>query len=147
VHVVFDHTVGVFILSGDATQFLLYMGAEVHAGTTPPHKPGLAGLVLFFDEVDSGIGGLVIDGLHALLGQRAGILDLAASRAVDHATRTELFEELRILRIILILWFLFGVQMVEIAEKFIETMIGRQHLIPITEVVFAELTCGVAMIL
>ncbi len=38
-------------------------------------KNGLPAWTLALDEVDGGVGGFVIDRLHALLGQRAGVLD------------------------------------------------------------------------
>ena len=80
VHVVLDHAVGVLVLSGDAAQLLFDVGAEVHAGAAPPHEPGLAGCVLALDEIDGGSHRLVIDGLHAFLGQRAGVLDRGRRR-------------------------------------------------------------------
>ena len=75
VHVVLDHAVGVLVLAGDAAQLRLDVGAEMHAGTAPPDKPGLAGGLLLLDELDSAVGGFVIDRLHALFGQRTRILD------------------------------------------------------------------------
>jgi hypothetical protein len=47
-------------------------------------KNGCAGLGLAGDEVLGG-GGLLVDGLHALLGQRAGVLDGLAALAVGLA--------------------------------------------------------------
>ena len=56
-------------------------------------KKGLPALRLPLDEVLGGGHGLVVDGLHALLGQRAGVLDGLAALAVrlctENATRTE----------------------------------------------------------
>ena len=42
---------------------------------------------------------------------------------------------------------LLGVQVVEIAEELVEAVIGRQHLVAVTEVVLAELTRHVAVLL
>ena len=82
-HVVLDHAVGVFILARDTAQFRFDMGAEVHARAVPPHKPGFAGFGTVCNEGDGLVGGVVIHGLHALFGQRSGVLDLL--RAVRQA--------------------------------------------------------------
>ena len=39
-------------------------------------KNGLSALLLPLDEVDGAVGDVVVDRLHPLLGQRAGVLDL-----------------------------------------------------------------------
>src|SRR5437868_1544197 len=56
------------------------------------------------DEGEGMLGYLVIDGFHALFGQRTGILDslsaLAVRPAVQHASGAEPLFELRVLRII-----------------------------------------------
>ena len=41
----------------------------------------------------------------------------------------------------------FGVQVIEVAEEFIEAMVGRKHLVAIAEVVLAELAGHVAVVL
>ena len=77
VHVVLDHAVVVLVAAGagDSGVLLLHVGAEVHAGAVPPGEPRLAGCVLALDEVLGRGDGLVVDGLHALLGELAGVLD------------------------------------------------------------------------
>ena len=52
--------------------------------------------------------------------------------------------ELRILGIVRQFRFFFRVQVIEIAEEFVETVHGRQVFIPIAEMVLAELPGGVA---
>ena len=114
-------------------------------------------------EIDRRGRGLVVDRLHALLGERAGILDglladLAEARidrgivavgrlAFQHAARTELGEVGRILRIIRQFRLFLGVEMVEIAEELVEAVHGRQRLVAVADMVLAELPGGVAEIL
>ena len=109
----------------------------------------LAGLGLALDEVLGGGDGFVVDGLHALLGQRAGVLDLLAALAVGpglkHATRAEFLAELRVLWIVQVLRLLFGVQVIEVAEELVEAVHGGQMLVAVALVVLAELSGGVAL--
>jgi hypothetical protein len=61
---------------------------------------------------------------------------------VDDPTRSEPLAELReflLGRVVILLGLLFGIEMVEVAEELIEAVIGGEKLIPIAEVVFAEL--------
>ena len=94
------------------------------------------------------LGHLVIDGFHALLGQRTGVLDLlsalAISPAVQHASGSEMLLERRVLRIVRVLRLLLGVEVVEVAEELVEAVLGREELILVPQVVLAELAGGVA---
>ena len=90
-------------------------------------------------------GDLLVDRLHALLRQRAGVRDLPAGKAVDDAARTKLLLERRILEVVRALRLLFGVQVIEVAEELVEPVIGRQHLVTIAKVVLAELARRVAL--
>ena len=81
----------------------------------------------------------LIHRLHTLLRERAGVFDLAARETVDHPARAEFLLEVGVLRIIEVLWFFLGVQVIEIAEELIEAMIGRQGVVPVAQVVLAEL--------
>ena len=64
---------------------------------------------------------------------------------MDDAARTELLLEVGIFRIVGILRFLLGIQMIQVAEKLIETVHRRQHLVAVAEVVLAELTRQIAL--
>ena len=150
VHVVFDHAAGILVrgrvlLFTDRHLLVADMGAEVHACAAPPDEPGLACLVLALDEILCCSHGFVIDGFHALLGQRTCVLDLAVGRRLDDTTWAIFLAKLRILRVILVFGFLFCVQVIEIAEKLVETVIGGQHFIAVTEVVLAELAGRIAL--
>ena len=92
------------------------------------HKERLTGLRLALDEVDCGSRRFIVDGLHPLAGQRAGVLDglladltparvhrrvvLVGGLASQHAAGTELRAKLRVLRVIEQLRLLLGVEMV-----------------------------------
>ena len=91
---------------------------------------------------------LFVDGFHALLGQRAGVRDrlpaLAVGQAVEHAARSELLLEFRILGIVGQFRFFLGVEVIEVAEEFVEAVHARQVFVPIAQMVLAELAGGVA---
>ena len=110
-------------------------------------KNGVSACDLPVDEVDGGGRGLVVDGLHALAGQRAGVLDGAVGGGLDDAARAELLAEGRVLRVVEVLRLLLGVQVVEVAEELVEAVGGRQELVLVAEVVLAELAGGVAQVL
>ena len=50
-------------------------------------KKGLSSAARLFHESDGAVGDVVVDGLHALFGQRAGVLDAAVGEGVDDAAR------------------------------------------------------------
>src|SRR5262245_18940480 len=66
---------------------------------------------------------------------------------MEHTPRSEFFPELRIFWIVVGLRFFFGIEMIQVAEKFVEAVHGWQMLIAIPQVVFAELAAGVAALL
>ena len=161
--IVLDHAVGILGEGRDALGAAVlgpHVGAEVHPGAVVPDEEGLAGLDLALDEVDRRGRGLVVDRLHPLAGQRAGVLDglladLAEARihgrvvlvrglAAEHAARPEHLAELRVLRVIEELRLLLGVEVVQVAEELIEAVNGGQILVAVAEVVLAELAGGVA---
>ena len=140
------------------------MRSKVHVRGVHPAEKRLAGLVLARDEVLGGGDELVVAGLHPFAGQRTGVFDLlladptparllrgvvlvgrpAAQHAARAEGRLELRELLRI-RIVRIFRIFFGVEVIEIAEEFIEAMNRRQVLVKVAEVVLAELTGGVTL--
>ena len=80
--VVVDHGVVVRALESSrlADALRLGVGAEVHVGEVHPHEGRLAGRVHPLDEVHRAGGDVVVDGLHPLRGQRAGVLARPACR-------------------------------------------------------------------
>ena len=94
------------------------------------------------------------------LGERPGVLDrlladlaellvdcrivLVGCLALQHAARSVFLSERGILRIVVILGLFLGVQVIEVAEEFVESVNRRQMLVAVAEVVLAELAGGVA---
>ena len=64
---------------------------------------------------------------------------------MQDSARSELREEGGILRIVLVLRLLLGVQMIEVAQEFVEAVQRRQKLVLVTEMVLAELPGGIAL--
>ena len=77
-------------------------------------------------------------------GSTVGIVDVGG-RAMEHAPRPVLLLELGVLGVVIALRLLFGVQVVEIAEEFVEAVHGRQVLVVVAQVVLAELAGRVAL--
>src|SRR5579871_2498916 len=142
------HYIVVVTLPALALVALGAVGPEVHSGGVVPQEERAVVLMSAVEEIKSLCGNLVIDGFHALSRERTGILNRLASLAIrpamQYASRSETFFEIRILRIVRILGLFFGVQMVEIAEELIEAVHGRQEFVLVAEMVLAELPCSVA---
>ena len=121
-------------------------------------KNGVPASRLPLDEVEPVLDHLVVDRLHPLLGQRAGVLDplpadtaealvlrrvvLVRCPGVDDASGPEaLVEQREVLggRPIRLLGLLLRVQVVEVAEELVEAVGRRQVLVQVAEVVLAEL--------
>jgi len=99
------------------------------------------------DEVQRARKKLFIGSFHTFLCQWTRVLYFAVRRSMEHSSWAEFLVKLRILGVKLALWFLFGIQVIEIAEKFIEAVVGWQVFITITEMVLTELPRHVAVIL
>src|ERR1700733_13987636 len=136
------------------------MCENVHPRRIEVAEPWRAGLLLTVDEVLGGGEKLLVDCFHALFVKRAGVLDrlladapeggidcriVAVARlAFEDAAWTELRTESRVFRVVGILRLLLGVQVIEVAEEFIEAVHCRQMLVAVAEMVLAELAGGVA---
>src|SRR5215510_11778958 len=123
----------------------------MHVRGVEPHEERCARRVLALNKVARRRKEFVIDGLHALFGQWSSVLDaLCAVRvgpAVQYATRAIVLPEIRkvlLRRIIAQLRLLLGVQVIEVAKELIEAMLRRQVLVPVAEVILAELASGIA---
>ena len=145
--VVGDHYVVVEPLPALAPVLLGAVGPEVHGRGVVPDKERFAILVRPVDEVERVPGHLLVDGLHAFDGQRAGVLDPLAPPAVgpgvEDAPRAEPLPEGRVNGIILVLGLFLGVEVVEVAEELVEAVRGGKELVLVAEVVLAELAGGV----
>src|SRR5262249_49746770 len=122
---------------------LLHVREDVHARRVEVAEPRRLRLVRALDEVLSAGEELLVDRLHPLRVERARVLDLllalAERLALEHAARAELLPKPRILRIVRVLGLLLRVQVIEVAEEFVEAVHRRQVLVAIAEMVLAEL--------
>ena len=147
-HVVLHHTVGVNAQSGFILGFIAQVGENVHARGVVPKEHGFAIAHVFLHEFDGALGNVVVHRFHAFFVQRAGVFHLLAALtvgiAVDHAARPEFFLELRVFGVVRIFRFFLRVEVVEVAVEFVEPVGGRQVLVEVTQVVFAELPAHVA---
>src|SRR5262249_5137983 len=134
--VVLHHAIGINAKSGLSLRVRLEMSPYVHPSWIEPDEEWLLLLICSLDEVQGCRDELFIDRLHALLCERTCILtSLLAPRTeagiiarcvrcrrktFEHATGSELRSECWIFRIIRVLGFLFGIEVIEIAEELIE---------------------------
>jgi hypothetical protein len=145
VAVVLDHAVGIDAETGLALRLGLEVRPDVHARGVPPHEERLAVLVRLIDEPEGPGRDLLVDRLHALLGERAGVLDPPVRKAVDDAAGAEPLLEVGVLRIVRVLRLLLGIQVVEVAEELVEAVRARKVLVEVAEVVLAELTRRISL--
>jgi len=105
--------------------------------------------VLARDEIYCGVAEFAVTGFHPLLGERAGVLDalgaVAVGPGVQHAAGPELLAELGILWVVRQFGFLFGVEVIQVAEELVEAVHRGQVLVAVAEVVLSELASGVAL--
>ena len=147
IFVMVDHRIVIRALPASGlTQALGFgMGAKVHVSKIDPDEHRFSGLGLFFDKFGGTGGDIIIDSLHALLGQRAGVLDLAVGKAVEDPTRPEFLAEFGVLRIIGKFRLFLGIQMIEVAVELVETVGSGQKFILVAQVIFAELSGRIAL--
>ena len=139
----FNHTVGIRPQTGFSDAAIFQVGFIVHTGGVKPGKEWLTGFYLTFHKVVVGGKRLFVNRTHTFHGQRTGIFNLAVSGALNHAAWAKFFTESRVFRIVRVLRFFFSVQVVQVAEKLIKTVCGRQELIAIAKVVFTKLAGGI----
>src|SRR5258708_3877126 len=118
------------------------MRPDVHTSGVPPKEERLAVLVRLINEIERALGDLFVHSLHTLNCERTCVLaDLLApwpearirrgrifrgrGLTLENAAGAEHSLELGIFRIVRILRFLFGVQVVEVAEEYVEAVNGR----------------------
>ena len=82
---------------------------------------------------------------HALARQGTRVLDAPVGVGADDTARPEALAKPARLRVVLILGLLLGIEVVEIAEEFVEAMGRGQELVLVAEVVLAELARRVAL--
>ena len=156
----FRHAIGINPEAGLVFPFIAEVRPDVHPAGVPPHEERLAVLMRLVHELDRVGGDFVVHGFHAFDGQRTGVLNLLSANfaearidgrvvfvrreTVNHAARPKLCEECRALRVVGIFRFLVRVQVVEVAEEFVEAVNRGQKLVTVAEMVLTELAGGVA---
>ncbi|MNE31431.1 hypothetical protein D3C80_1250000 [compost metagenome] len=127
VAVVFKHAIGIFVAwhTALALHGITYMCESMHASGVHPHKEWFVSLGLFLNEIDGGLSGLVIDCFHAFAVQCTGVFDLAIGVAVDHSAWRCSFDKCSVVFWpVRALWFLFGVEVIQVAEELVEAVVG-----------------------
>ena len=116
---------------------------DVHAGGVPPEEERLVRRLRLLHESQRFPGDFLVDGLHPLLVERPGALDLLGAvgvgPSVDDAARREALAHLGIFEVVGVLGLVFGVQVVERAEELVEAVRRGQMFVAVAEVVLAEL--------
>src|SRR5215469_4681620 len=127
------------------------MRPNVHSSSAEPNEKGLLVLHGLLNESSSVAVNFLVDCRHAGDVERASVLDLLSALTVgvtvDYPARTILFSEFRIFGIVITLRLLFGIQVVKVAKKLIESVNRRKVLVLVPEMVFAKLSCRVALFL
>ena len=147
--VVRHHHVGVLPLSM-ALAFVLGrgMGTKTHPRGVPPEKKGFLGLVRLVNEPESVTGDLGIERLHPFAGEGAGVLDrltaVPVGARVQHPPRAESGMECWVRGVAVALRLFLRVQVVQVAEEFVEPVHSGQELVFVAEVVFSELPRAIA---
>ena len=144
-----DHDIIIEPLTALALVLLGTVSSEVHGSGVIPHEEGLAFFMSPVDKVKGSISHLIIDGLHPFPGEGACVHDLLPSLAVrpamQDAPRPKSLLEGRVFGVIGIFRLLFGIEVIEIAEKFVKSVHRGQELVLVAQMIFAELAGGVAL--
>src|ERR1700688_3121419 len=114
----------------------------MHATGVVPQEERFLGCCGTVYEIERGSDHFIYDRLHTLAREWASVFDrllpnlakpwigrrivFVRCEAVEHATRTKPRSELRSLRVIRVLRLLFGVEVIEVAKKFVEPVNRRQ---------------------
>src|SRR5262249_6028772 len=136
-------------------------GPYVHSARIEPDEEWFLVAVRALNEIRGRLEEFLVDRFHALLGKRPGVLAFllapgaeagiiarrvsCGGRAFQHAARSELRPECGILRVVSVLRFILGIEMVEIAEELIEAVYGGQEFTAIAKMVLAKLSGRVSL--
>src|SRR5262245_36562520 len=143
------------------TYFGIWVRPDMDRGGIKPDEEGLVALAHVVQVFERLVGHFLVESLHALAGERTSVLEFlhpdlsefwihrsvlnGRRPGVQHAARAKLGLVFRILlrRVVEFFRFFLGIQVVEIAEPFVETVSGGQELVAVTQMVFADLRGGV----
>ena len=89
----------------------------MHSRGVIPDEKWFLRCVCHVHEIKRKLSDFLINGLHALNVQRASVFDLAICDGVNYTTGPKLLGEFRILWVILIFRFVFGIEVVQVSKK------------------------------
>ena len=125
------------------------MRKNVHPGRVEPDEEWLVCLRISVDELLGRTEKFLVNCRHSFDGQGTGVFyplsAIGIGPGMDDSARTIFFLELRVLRIKIAFGLFFGVEVIQVSKEFIEAVVGRQMLVMIPEMIFAELARGVAL--
>jgi hypothetical protein len=135
------------------------MRDDVHACWVQPTEERLVVCLCLLDKRQGEVADLVVHCLHPFGIKRAGVLDLlfadlapawhhggvvcVGRPRVDHVARADDVQQ--VLRVVRMSWIFHRIEVIEVAEEFVEAVDGGQKLIEIAQVVLTELTGCVAL--
>ena len=137
--VMLHHAVGIETKSGFSDMLFLHVSEIMHSRGVEPTKEWLARTLCSLQKVFGNCQDLFVNRLHPFLVERTRVFNAAICKSTNYSSRTELLAKLGRLRVICILRFLFRIQVVEVAEVFIEAMIGGQEFVFVAQMVFPKL--------
>jgi hypothetical protein len=136
---------------------LLDVRAEVHPGAVPPAEEGLPAsmLALMNSLAAATVSSSIVSIRFLVSGPRFSMvcpplpsaLHLSTPRGPKVSRKVRPSGQLHVPRVVAVLRFFLGVQMVEAAKEFIEAVHGGQVLVAVALMVLAELARGVALAL
>ncbi len=97
------------------------------------------------DELERGVGELLVGCFHALAGQGPSVFNFAVGIGVNNPPRSEALAKFRVLGIKIGFGFFFSIQVIQIAKKLVKAMIAGQKLILVAQMVLAKLAGGITV--
>ena len=107
------------------------MRPKMHASGVKPYEERLVILRCALNKLLGAVEELKIDRLHALFVERSGIRYATVGKAVDDSAGPKALTKSRGLGVVRILRFLLGIQVVEVAEELVKTVLGGQELVAV----------------
>ena len=96
----------------------------MHPRRVIPQKKWLSGVCGTLKEIDRSGSDLVVNGFHPFFGERTSIFEFSIRARSDHAARSEFLTEFGGFWIIRVLRFFLCIEVVQISEELVETMVS-----------------------